>query len=293
MGSRWLSLVRVASWASLVFLAIVLMATFADRHDFSARALATWWLVLLLWALPYIAVLVLLRAKQETSGLAVAMGWGLAGLVDWWWMPAQLKTDTLYGTSSLIFLMSFPLVIMIQTVLIVSAAIAQVKSGRMTATFGKTAMILVPIVVAGLFLAPISYKTAPHRGTGNNESSAVGSLRWIIIAQVTYTSTYGVDGVGFAPSLAALGPPPGGGKPGPEAADLIDARLASGEKNGYRFTLVPGPLGAQLRVTSYVVLARPIQYNRTGLHSFYSDESGAILWTDEDRAATAKDKPIM
>ena len=45
-------------------------------------------------------------------------------------------------------------------------------------------------------------------------------------------------------------------------------------------------------VKSYTLTARPLVYYRTGTRSFFTDETGVIRMTAEDRAATADDPPL-
>lgn len=115
-----------------------------------------------------------------------------------------------------------------------------------------------------------------------SEASAVGSLRTLNTANVTYAST---DDTGFAPSLQALAS--GGAKdPSPEHSMLIDDVLASGEKDGYVFTYERH--GTQ----AYTITARPKQFGVSGKRNFFTDESGVIRFTEEDRPATVHDAPL-
>jgi len=123
-----------------------------------------------------------------------------------------------------------------------------------------------------------------------NESSAVGSVRTIITAQVTYAATY--PEIGYAEELKAFQPPPAGESPNPHSADLTDPHLAGGEKSGYRFHLLLRSRKETGRVDGYVVLARPLRYKRTGCLSLYADETGVIRRTFEDRLATLNDPPL-
>lgn len=68
-------------------------------------------------------------------------------------------------------------------------------------------------------------------------------------------------------------------------AGLIDAELASGTKDGYRFELAP-------LETTFKLTANPIQYGKTGDWSFYLDESGVIRGQTSNREANAHDPPI-
>jgi hypothetical protein len=120
-----------------------------------------------------------------------------------------------------------------------------------------------------------------------NQASAVGSLWTINHAEITYAETYKA---GFSPSLAALGPPSPGNSPSAAAAGLIDRVLSSGTKSGYTFTYKPGSPDKTGHIKTYTLVARPV--NGAGTNSYFSDESGVICQTSEDRPATAKDWPI-
>ena len=135
-----------------------------------------------------------------------------------------------------------------------------------------------------------------------NQAAAVASLRAINTAMATYQSNYHH---GYAPSLKVLGPlSPGatGGQkssaaPSCQAADLIDNVLAAGRKMGYLFEITPGapaenPVpGCRLGVATYAVTARPESPGQ-GIMKFYSDQTGVIRSTGEDRPATAHDPPL-
>ncbi len=70
------------------------------------------------------------------------------------------------------------------------------------------------------------------------------------------------------------------------ASNLIDSVLASGTKDGYIFTVSTGAGN-----DSFAIYAAPITYE-TGTRSFFSDESGFIRYTAEERPATVDDKPL-
>lgn len=116
-----------------------------------------------------------------------------------------------------------------------------------------------------------------------NEASAIGSLRTINTASVTYASTYGD---GFAPSLESLACNEG---EDPDAAHscLIEPSLGAGEKSGYVFRY------ERSSQNEYKASARPKQFGVTGKRSFFTDESGVIRFTDEDRESTVDDEPLQ
>lgn len=113
-----------------------------------------------------------------------------------------------------------------------------------------------------------------RRGMAANESSAVGSLRTINTACVTYSTTYRR---GFPPSLAALGPP-ANGRASVRAADLIDSMVVSGVKSGYRFAYVSRDFDGNGTMDGFTVNADPISRGTTGGRSFFIDQSGVIRW---------------
>jgi prepilin-type N-terminal cleavage/methylation domain-containing protein len=67
-----------------------------------------------------------------------------------------------------------------------------------------------------------------------------------------------------------------GGTAGPRAANLIPARLASGEKDGYLFVIALTPVG-------YSVNANPKVFGGTGRRTFYLDQDGIVHqnWSQE------------
>lgn len=73
-------------------------------------------------------------------------------------------------------------------------------------------------------------------------------------------------------SLLKLGPPPGGGAPNANHLGMIDASLASGIKDGYRFVYTLGPIG-QFHIRQYSVRADPVTPGVTGRTHFYMDNT--------------------
>ncbi|MGC1607014.1 MAG: hypothetical protein WA748_15920 [Candidatus Acidiferrum sp.] len=115
-----------------------------------------------------------------------------------------------------------------------------------------------------------------------NEASAVGSMRTVNTAEVTYSGLYPQRG--FAPDLATLGLDPHGPVPGsPEHAGLIDETLAKPSctagawctKSGYRFAVKS--ICLQHQCVNYVVVATPIDTN-AGIRSFCSTSDGVIRY---------------
>ncbi len=140
-----------------------------------------------------------------------------------------------------------------------------------------------------LVLAAVACPGLQRSRIAANYASAVGTLRTIHTAESTYAETYKR---GYSASLALIGPPPSGGLATASTADLISSEVAGGKKSGYIFDYKPGPADASGNIKTFTVSARPIQYGSTGCRSFFTDESGVIRQSDENRAPSAKDPAI-
>jgi hypothetical protein len=134
-----------------------------------------------------------------------------------------------------------------------------------------------------LVVAAIAIPNLLRSRIAANEASAVGSLRTVNTAEVTYEASYPKRG--FAPNLAALGFDPRDRKAySPEHAGLIDATLAkencTGDawctKTGFQFKVTA--VCKQGVCTDYLVLATPVNPD-TGTRSFCSTSDGLIRWT--------------
>jgi prepilin-type N-terminal cleavage/methylation domain-containing protein len=108
------------------------------------------------------------------------------------------------------------------------------------------------------------------------ETMVAKEMQTIATAQTQYQSQFGK----YAASLAELGPPVRGGAEGPQAAHLIQASLASGEKDGYLFVVA-------LTSSGYTVNATPKVFGTTGRRTFYLDQDGIVHQNWGEDAATA------
>lgn len=148
--------------------------------------------------------------------------------------------------------------------------------------FAAAALLTVPL------LTSFSFAQQEKAQVGDEEMFAVGAMRTINTAEITYASAYNT---GFSKTLADLGMGPGWKEPSPKAAGLIDEELTTGKKGGYAFTYKPGKPGDKGMILTYEVTARPDK-SKKGLKSFYSDQTGRIRWTAKNRAAKADDPEI-
>jgi type IV pilus assembly protein PilA len=145
---------------------------------------------------------------------------------------------------------------------------------------GFSLIELLIVVAIILIIAAIAIPDMLKSRQAANQASAVGSLRTINTAEVTYASTYNT---GFSRTLTVLGP---GAVTSPTAAGLIDSVLASGVKSSYQFYYVscpatPGPddgtmtNGSCTMVTTYQLVANPMAGANSG-NFYYTDASGVI-----------------
>ena len=135
-------------------------------------------------------------------------------------------------------------------------------------------LIVIAIILILLAIAVPNLAKARLNGT---ELSVMREVQTIGQAQVQYMSQFGR----YAATLTELGPPTSGNA-GPQSADLIPASLASGEKDGYVFTLSVNPQG-------YAINANPKAFGSTGRRTFYMDQNLVVHqnWSQEPANATS------
>jgi type IV pilus assembly protein PilA len=150
---------------------------------------------------------------------------------------------------------------------------------------GFSLIELLIVVAIILIIAAIAIPNLLRSRMAANEASAVGSLRTINTAAVTYSSTY--QTVGYPGSLANLGP---AATATSATADLIDSVLAGGTKSGYTFTFTAG---TGTPSTGYSVTALPVAPGTSGQSSFFTDQTAVIRKDPAGGAPTATTPPIQ
>ena len=99
---------------------------------------------------------------------------------------------------------------------------------------GFSLIELLIVVAIILIIAAIAIPNLLRSRMAANEASAVGSLRTLNTAAVTYSTTYNI---GYPGTLAKMGP---AATASSTTADLIDSVLAGGVKSGYTFAFTAG-----------------------------------------------------
>jgi len=160
---------------------------------------------------------------------------------------------------------------------------------------GFSLIELLIVVAIILIIAAIAIPDLMKSRQAANQASAVGSLRTINTAEVTYASTYNT---GYSRTLDLLGPGP---VPGPSAAGVIDSVLASGSKSGYSFHYVscPSPPAADTGsltngsctiVINYQVVGNP--NGGVGYGVFYYTDASGVIRQNSSTNASPSDSPL-
>ena len=164
---------------------------------------------------------------------------------------------------------------------------------------GFSLIELLIVVAITLIIAAIAIPNLLRSRIAANQASAVGSLRTLNTAEITYSTTFNT---GFSTTLGQLGPPAAGNTPTSSFAGLIDEVLSGigtagtvvttnvSAKSGYNFSYTPGATDATGRIDSYSFIAVPVSTN-TGTNYYYTDQSG-VLRQNSTTTATSSDSPI-
>ncbi len=145
---------------------------------------------------------------------------------------------------------------------------------------GFSLIELLIVVAIILIIAAIAIPNLLRSRMAANEASAVGSLRTINTAEVTYSTTY--PSIGFA-ALASLGGTAPCTSATSASACLLDDVLSGGIKSGYTFVTTAG---TTTPAVTYVSNASPSVPGQSGTRYFYSDQSGVIRYNGTTAAGS-------
>jgi type IV pilus assembly protein PilA len=142
---------------------------------------------------------------------------------------------------------------------------------------GFTLIEILVVVSIVLIILSIAIPNILGARLNASEVMVIREIQTIHQAETQYFSQFGE----YAATLAKLGPPAEqGGAGGAEAANLLPAALARGEKNGYRFEVTATQGG-------FMATATPVAFGKTGRRTFYIDQDGVVHQNWGPEAATA------
>lgn len=222
---------------------------------------------------PYVMVLVL--ARQRSAGLAVVVG-VLSGVLT----VAAIITAIVRPTGVFTYwdLLGWSVFTGVQYILVTNAARAA-KAVVDDEQYRDLLFSSVRIVGIYIFVVLLSYALMPTRLESRNsgiEARAIGTIRTINSAQQAYQSLHPERG--YAAAFEEL-----------EAANALAPGITS-DQTWYRYDMTAGLRDASGSVTGYEAWATwsPHGFCR----NFFTDQSGIIRFTHEDRRATAADAEL-
>ena len=167
---------------------------------------------------------------------------------------------------------------------------------------GFSLIELLIVVAIILIIAAIAIPNLLRSRIAANQASAVGSLRTLNTAEVTYSTTYNT---GFSATLSDLGPAAAGqNTPTATAAGLVDEVLSgigtaggsattaqTSSKSGYSFVYTPATPDTSGKIDYYTITASPISPGTTGTNFYFTDQSGVIR-QNSTQLAGSSDSPL-
>jgi len=167
---------------------------------------------------------------------------------------------------------------------------------------GFSLIELLIVVAIILIIAAIAIPNLLRSRIAANQASAVGSLRTLNTAEVTYSTTYNT---GYSSTLADLGPAAAGqNTPTASFAGLVDEVLSGigsaggtaattnqSSKSGYTFVYSPAATDTTGKIDYYSFTASPVSPGTTGTNYYYTDQSGVIR-QNSTAPAGSSDSPL-
>lgn len=134
------------------------------------------------------------------------------------------------------------------------------------------------LICAMLLFAALAHGQQENIAVSTNEGRAMKTLRSLLSVETEFLLN---GGTGEYADLNEL-----------HKRKLIDETVASGVKDGYRFTVVLKK-STLTSAPSIDLIARPLEYSKTGKRSFYLNESGVLLTSDARNADPKDMRPFV
>lgn len=277
----YLRLVRVLTGASvgMVLIAFVLYALYQDEQQLLSGGVYLW--ALGLGVLPYVLSLWWLMTLDERKGTSLLLSWaplalvfGVVEVID----VLDRFREKEVGLLALLIGLLFPVAqaALVGTVVLAYRRLspqAGKRSGLGWGILRAAGFAVITFLLAGTALPGMHWDVYEPR------RRAVFALRRIHACATAYAASHPEQG--FPRGLSALGP---------KGSGCLGPRLASGEKDSYRFAYAAGAPDEAGRTRSFSVIARPrIAFRAV---RFLLDETRTIRYTDEIRDPTGSDPAI-
>lgn len=277
----WSRFVGGAAISSVAVLALALIYVVWER-DIIGNYLASVILTLVVVSIPFVLIALRLWEQDEKRGLALAATWGTLTFLFTAVMVVGIVRGRLRGYPSGPDLLLVALLGLTSGAMVAGAIKAYFTMAReawgvriLLRAIGEVAIGILLVVMVAAFTMP----TMGYNPKGNH-ARAVRAIRKIQGCAARYAVRH--PDRGFPRTLAELGP---------GADDCIDARLATGAANFYRYTYTPGAPDAKGFIREYTLQAHPSHFEQGVIH-YVSDQTGVIRWTAESRDAGPQDPPI-
>lgn len=205
--------------------------------------------------------------KEASPGAAPppALGLPAEGTI----FPAQTSGKAVASLVCGLFLFAFPASIL--AVIFGHLAVSEIRksAGRIKGegmaiaglVLGYVGLAVIPVI---LIIAAIAIPNLLRAKMAANESSAVGSVRVLLAAEIAYSSTH--PETGYTCRLSDLA-----------ESGFIESSLASGQKSGYVFELLGcGAAADSGRNSEFRILAYPMVREQTGTRAYCSDQSAVM-----------------
>jgi hypothetical protein len=135
--------------------------------------------------------------------------------------------------------------------------------------------VVLAILMSGIW-SFVWYVASPRTGGGARQAETA-AVQAIDEVRAMLTNYAAAQGGAYPKTLEPLG-------------TLVRQSAQMAQAEGYEMQYTPGPPDANAVIRSFTLEARPGNY---GYRSFYTDVSGLVRTTTENRAATSSDPPIQ